>query len=171
MGIACIFTGNGKGKTTSAIGMAMRFVGYGKKVVIIQFLKGRETGELLLKKRLPDLEIVQFGSEDFVDLKNPSKEDITQAREALFYAKRLMTRAYRPDLLVLDEVNVALSAGMVEEKDVIELMDKLPDKTNLVLTGRGATKMMIEKADLVTEMKDLKHPFKKGRKAEKGIEF
>ena len=106
MGIVCVFTGNGKGKTSAAFGMAVRFLGYGKRVVVIQFLKGRETGELFLKKHLPSLDIVQFGSEEFVDLKRPSKEDIKQAKEALFYAKRLMARSYRPDLLIMDEVNV-----------------------------------------------------------------
>ncbi len=171
MGIACVFTGKGKGKTSAAFGMAVRFLGYGKSVVIVQFLKGRKTGELLLKKNLPGFEIVQFGSDDFVDLKNPSKEDIEQAKEALFYAKRLLTRSYRPDLLILDEVNVALSAGMIEEREVLELIEKLPDKTNLVLTGRGATNKLMEKADLVTEMRDVKHPLKKGKKAEKGLEY
>ncbi len=171
MGVACVFTGKGKGKTSAAFGMAVRFLGYGKTVVIVQFLKGRKTGETLLRKNLPGLEIVQFGSEDFVDLKNPSKEDIGQAKEALFYAKRLLARAYRPDLLVLDEVNVALSAGMIEEREVLELLNKLPDKTNLVLTGRGATKKIMEKADLVTEMRDIKHPFRKGEKAKKGLEY
>lgn len=171
MGISCVFTGKGKGKTSAAFGMAVRLLGYGKNVVVVQFLKGRKTGELLLKKNLPGLDIVQFGTEDFVDLKNPSKEDIEQAKEALFYAKRLLTRAYRPDLLILDEVNVALSAGMISEGEVLELMKKLPEKTNLVLTGRGATKKIIEKADIVTEMRDIKHPFRKGKKAEKGLEY
>ncbi len=171
MGIACVFTGKGKGKTSAAFGMAMRFLGYGKKVVVVQFLKGKKTGELLLKKNLPNLEVVQFGTEDFVDLKNPSREDIEQAKEALFYAKRLLTRSYRPDLLILDEVNVALSSGMVGEKEVLELLEKLPEKTNLVLTGRGATKKIIQKADLVTEMRDVKHPFSKGKKEKKGLEY
>ncbi len=171
MGMVCVFTGNGKGKTSAAFGMAMRFLGYGKRVVVVQFLKGRKTGELLLRKSLPNLEIVQFGTEDFVDLKNPSKDDVERAKEAMFYAKRLLTRAYRPDLLVLDEINVALSAGMISEREVIELIEKLPEKTHLVLTGRGATKRIIEKADLVTEMHDVKHPFAKGRKPEKGLEY
>ena len=171
MGIVCVFTGNGKGKTSAAFGMALRFLGYGKRVVVVQFLKGRKTGELLLRKNLPSLEIVQFGTEDFVDLKNPSKEDVERAKEAVFYAKRLLTRAYRPDLLILDEVNVALSAGMVSERDVMELIEKLPEKTHLVLTGRGATKRIIEKADLVTEMRDVKHPFAKGKRPEKGLEY
>ncbi len=171
MGIVCVFTGNGKGKTSAAFGMAMRFLGHGKHVVVVQFLKGRKTGEILLRKNLPGLEIVQFGTEDFVDLKNPSKEDIERAKEALFYAKRLLVRAYRPDLLILDEINVALSAGMVGEKEVLELIEKNPEKTTLVLTGRNAPQTIIEKADLVTEMRDVKHPFSKGKRAEEGMEY
>jgi cob(I)alamin adenosyltransferase len=171
MGIVCVFTGEGKGKTSAAFGMAMRFLGYGKKVVVVQFLKGRKTGELLLKKNLPGLDVVQFGSENLVDLKNPSREDEERAKEAFLYGKRLLVRSYRPDLLIMDEINVALSAGMISEKEVLELMGKVPDKTNLVLTGRGATKRMMERADLVTEMRDVKHPFKKGEKAKKGMEY
>lgn len=171
MGITCVFTGNGKGKTSAAFGMAMRFLGYGKKVVVVQFLKGKETGELLLKKNLHGLDVLQFGSENLVDLKKPSNDDIERAKDAFIYGKRLLVRSYRPDLLIMDEINVALSAGMISEREVLELMDKVPDKTTLVLTGRGATKRMIEKADLVTEMKDVKHPFKKGKKAEKGLEY
>jgi cob(I)alamin adenosyltransferase len=171
MGIVCVFTGEGKGKTSAAFGMALRFLGYGKKVVVIQFLKGRKTGELLVRKDLPGLEIVQFGSENLVDLKNPSREDVEQAKEAFLYGKRLLVRSYRPDLLVMDEINVAVSAGMISEREVLELMGKVPDRTTVVLTGRGATRKMIGKADLVTEMKDVKHPFRKGKKAGKGLEY
>lgn len=156
MGFVCIFTGKGRGKTFSAFGMAMRFMGFGKKVVVVQFLKASRTGEAALRKQLPQLEIVQFGTDGDFDRENISEEDRINAKEALFYARRLMARAYRPDLLILDEVNTALSAGLVEESAVMEIMDKLPDKTNLVLTGEGATKRMIERADAATEMKDLK---------------
>jgi cob(I)alamin adenosyltransferase len=161
MGFRCIFTGEGKGKTFSSLGMAMRFMGHDKKVVVIQFLKGRKSGEVLLRKHLPQLEIVQFGTEDEVDFKNPKEVDVKNAKEALFYAKRLMARAYRPDLLVLDEINTALSAGLIEESAVLELLGNVPEKTNLVLTGSGATKKMIDSADVVTEMVDLKKAKKK----------
>lgn len=171
MGLVYVFTGNGKGKTSAAFGTAMRFLGYGKKVVVVQFLKGRISGEILLRKSLPGLDVVQFGEEHFVDLKNPSQKDIERAKEAILYAKRLMQRADRPDLLVLDEVNVALSSGMIEKDDVLELIDKLPEKTHLILTGRNAPKEVIEKADLVTDMRDIKHPFDKGKKAVKGLEY
>ena len=163
MGFKCIFTGDGKGKTFSALGMAMRFMGHDKKVVIVQFMKGRKNGEVALRKHLPQMEIVQFGTEDDVDFESPKEEDMQNAKEALFYAKRLMTRSYRPDLLVLDEVNTALSAGFIEEGAILELFKNLPEKTNLVLTGNGATARMIESADLVTEMINLKKSKKKDK--------
>ncbi|MCK5023052.1 MAG: cob(I)yrinic acid a,c-diamide adenosyltransferase [Candidatus Aenigmarchaeota archaeon] len=165
MGFVCIFTGDGKGKTFSGIGMAIRFLGHGKKVAIVQFLKGRKNGEVALRKQLPQLEIIQFGTEEDVDLTCPSEEDVKNAKEALFYSRRLMIRAYRPDLLVLDEVNTALSAGMIEESAVLELMKNVPDKTSIVLTGNGATDKMVEIADVVTEMKNLKKRAK-GKKGE-----
>jgi cob(I)alamin adenosyltransferase len=171
MGMVYVFTGKGKGKTSAAFGTAMRFLGYGKRVVVVQFLKGSESGEILLRRNLPGLDVVQFGSERFVDLKNPSQKDIERAKEAMFFARRVTQRVDRPDLLVLDEVNVAISAGMVKESEVLELIRKLPEKTNLIITGRGATKSIMEKADLVTEMRDVKHPFRKGEKAKKGMEY
>lgn len=171
MGMVCVFTGNGKGKTSAAFGMAFRFLGHGKRVVVIQFLKGRRTGELLLKKNLPGIDIVQFGTEEFVDLKNPSKDDRQRAIEAMLYTKKIVTGTYRPDLLILDEANVAVAAGLIDEIDVLELMHELPEEIDLVLTGRGATEKIMEKADLVTEMKDVKHPHAKGKPAQEGMEY
>lgn len=171
MGMVYVFTGKGKGKTSAAFGTAMRFLGYGKKVVCVQFLKGNETGEVMLRKEIRNLDVVQFGGERFVDLKNPSKKDIERAKEAMFYARRVLQRVDRPDLLVLDEINVAISSGMIGEAEVVELIRKLPEKTHLIITGRGAKKRIMEKADLVTEMRDVKHPFAKGREAEKGLEY
>jgi len=171
MGLVYVFTGKGKGKTSAAFGTAMRFLGYGKRVLVVQFLKGRESGEVLLRKDLRNLDVVQFGGEKFVDLKSPSKKDIERAKEAMFYAKRVLQRVDRPDLLVLDEVNVAISSGMIKESEVLELVRKLPEKTSLILTGRGVPKGLVRKADLVTEMRDVKHPFAKGREAEKGLEY
>ncbi len=171
MGMVCVFTGNGKGKTSAAFGMALRFLGHNKRVVVVQFLKGTKTGELLIKKNLPGLDIVQFGTENFVDLKNPAKEDKQRAIEALMYARKVMTGSYRPDLIILDEANVAASAGLIDDADILELMEDLPEEMNLVLTGRGASEKIIEKADLVTEMKEIRHPHAKGKAAQEGIEY
>jgi cob(I)alamin adenosyltransferase len=171
MGMMCVFTGNGKGKTSAAFGMAMRFLGHGKRVVVVQFLKGTKTGEMMLKKNLPGLDIVQFGTENFVDLKKPSKEDRQRALEALMYAKKLMTGGFRPDLLILDEVNVAVSAGLIDDADMMDFIGDLPEEMDIVLTGRGASEKIIERADMVTEMKEVKHPFAKGKKAQEGMEY
>ncbi|MEM5871664.1 MAG: cob(I)yrinic acid a,c-diamide adenosyltransferase [Candidatus Aenigmatarchaeota archaeon] len=171
MGLICVFTGDGKGKTSAAFGMAIRFLGHGKRVSVVQFLKGRKTGEILVKKNLPGLDIVQFGTEEFVNLNNPSKEDKQRAIEALLYAKKLVKGPYRPNLLILDEINIAMAYGLIEESDVLELLSQVPEDMTVVLTGRKASEKIIEKADLVTEMKDIKHPFKKGEEAKEGIEF
>jgi cob(I)alamin adenosyltransferase len=169
--MVCVFTGNGKGKTSAAFGMAMRFLGHGKRVLVVQFLKGTKTGEMLLKKNLPGLDIVQFGTEFFVDLKNPSKEDKQRALEALMYARKAVTGGFRPDLLILDEANVAASAGLIDDAGVLDLIGRLPEETTLILTGRQATENIIEAADMVTEMKEIRHPFSKGKNAQEGIEF
>lgn len=171
MGMVCVFTGNGKGKTSAAFGMAMRFLGHNKRVVVIQFLKGSKTGEMMLKKNLPGLDIVQFGTENFVDLKKPSKEDKQRALEAVMYAKKAIRGGFRPDLLILDEANVAVASGLIDDADIMDLIGCLPEETDLVLTGRGATDKIIGRADMVTEMKEIKHPFAKGKKAEEGMEY
>jgi cob(I)alamin adenosyltransferase len=171
MGIVCVFTGNGKGKTSAAFGMAMRFLGHNKRVVVVQFLKGTKTGELLLKKNLPGLDILQFGTEYFVDLKNPSREDKQHAIEAVLYAKKILTGPYKPDLLILDEASVAVASGLIDEDDLLELVGLAAEGMNIVITGRDASEKLIAGADLVTEMKDIKHPFAKGKKAEEGIEY
>jgi cob(I)alamin adenosyltransferase len=171
MGLVCVLTGDGKGKTSAAFGMALRFIGHGKRVVVVQFMKGRKTGEVLAKKYLPGLDILQFGTEDFVNLNNPSKEDKQRAIEALLYAKKIIKGPYRPDLLILDEINVAAAYGLIEESDVLELLENLPEELTLVLTGRGASEKIIERADLVTEMKEIKHPMAKGEEAKEGMEY
>lgn len=171
MGMICVFTGNGKGKTSAAFGMAMRFLGHGKRVVVVQFLKGTRTGEMLLKRNLPGLDVVQFGTESFVDLKKPSKEDGQRAIEALMYAKKVASGSFRPDLLILDEVNVAVSAGLLGDSEMLDFLANIHEETDVVLTGRGASEKIIQRADMVTEMKEIKHPFAKGKKAEEGIEY
>lgn len=171
MGMICVFTGNGKGKTSAAFGMALRFLGHNKRVVAIQFLKGTKTGELLAKKNLPGLDILQFGTEYFVDLEKPSREDKQLAVEAMLYAKKIMTGPYKPDLLILDEANVAAASGLIGEDELMELLGNIPEEMNVVVTGRGASEKLMAKADMVTEMKDVKHPFAKGKKAMEGIEY
>ena len=173
-----VYTGNGKGKTTAALGAAFRALGHGQRVLIVQFFKGDWPivfGELESARRHPKLEILQRGK-GFVKImgdKKPFSEHKLAAKEAVDFAKeKIYSGKY--DLVVLDEINYAidyLEVRLVELKDVLEMIDKKPAKTHLILTGRDAKPEVIEKADLVTEMKEIKHPFQKGIQAQKGIDF
>ncbi len=170
-GLVQVYTGDGKGKTTAALGLALRAVGRGLKVVMIQFLKGdRETGELNMARRFsPEFVIKPMGRNVFVDPRNPSVEDVSLAGAALKEAQKILhDRAC--DVLILDEVNVATSLGLIDEAAVLKLMDNKPDNMELVLTGRRAPASFIEKAHLVTTMQPTKHYFEKGEAAREGIE-
>jgi cob(I)alamin adenosyltransferase len=166
-----LYTGEGGGKTTAALGLALRSVGHGHKVVIIQFMKGRKNvGEYKIARRLhPHYEIYQFGREEFIDLKNPSREDKELAEKGLKFAREML--AAKPNLLVLDELNLAASVGLVNIKDVIKMLDGAPEGTVIAITGRHAPKELIDRADFVNEVKDIKHPFKKGIPAQEGIQY
>ncbi len=170
-----VFTGNGKGKTTSAIGQAIRVLGQGKKVLIIQFIKSKKwlTGEeKTLKFFGKNLKIFK-GGKGFVGImgdKIPFSFHKKAAKETLEKAKKeILLKKY--DLVILDEINVALSLKLVTVKDVLNIVNFVPEGMDLILTGRGAPKALIEKADLVTEFKEVKHPFQKGVKAKKGKEY
>jgi len=160
-----VFTGDGKGKTSAAIGTAIRAIGHGKKVIIIQFLKKGEYGEV---KALRDagVEVYQFGSGEFVF--QPTEEDFRRAEEAVNFALEKMRE--NPFLLILDEINVALSMGVAKLKNVIELLDAR-GKTHIILTGRNAPPEILQKADLITEMKNIRHYYDKGEKAIEGLEY
>ncbi len=166
-----LYTGEGEGKTTNALGLALRALGHGYKVIIVQFMKGRkDIGEYKIKKKLGrNYEIYQFGRKEFIDLYNPGAEDIKRAQRALEFAKEQLKR--KPKLLILDEVNLAAAFKLVKVEDVLELLDEVPGETAVVLTGRRAPKELIERADLVTEMLEVKHPMSKGVLARKGIEY
>jgi cob(I)alamin adenosyltransferase len=168
LGLIYLFTGNGKGKTTAALGNAIRALGYGEKVVVIQFMKKWETGE---KKFFEShgYEFHQFGRKEFVDFRNPSDEDKKLAKEGLAFAEEKLKE--KPFLLVLDELNVAVAANLLSVEEALQFLEKIPEETNVIITGRYAKKELIEKADLVTEMKEIKHPFQKGKPAVKGLDF
>ncbi len=171
-GLVQVYTGEGKGKTTAAIGLAIRAAGHGLKVFICQFLKGRRTGEfILIKKALAgQIDIFQCGSEKFIITEEDKREHRETARRALEFSKKaLVSKDY--DLVILDEINVAVHLGLIDLKDVITIIESKPESVELVLTGRNAPSEIIERADLVTEMKEIKHPFKKGIGAREGIEF
>ncbi len=166
-----LFTGEGGGKTIAALGLALRAVGQKRKVVVIQFLKGRkDTGEYKAAQKLkPYLKIFQFGREGFVDLRQPGEEDIRLAREGFAYARRILKT--RPHLLILDEINLVLAAGMLPEKEVAAFLRRVPKSIDVVLTGRHASRRLYRIADGVSVIKKVKHVFDRGVPARKGIEF
>lgn len=168
-GIIHLYTGEGGGKTTAALGVALRAIGHNQKVVIVQFMKGRkDIGEYKVAEKLkPYYEIYQFGREGWVDLKNPSEKDKELAKEGLKFAKEVMKK--RPRILILDEINLAVAIGLLELEDVLSLMKEVPKETRLIMTGRRAPKELADAADIVTEVVDIR-PMKE-IKAEKGVEY
>ena len=171
-GITQIYTGNGKGKTTAALGLMLRAVGNDFKVAMVQFLKGNtDSGEIkLIEERFPEIEAYQFGTDHFITKNNIKEEDRKEAENGFLKVKELI-ESNEFDLIVLDEINVAMYFGIIDEKEVIELIQNKPENLELVLTGRYAPKEIINLAELVTEMKDIKHPYNNGFQARKGIEF
>ncbi|MCT8976618.1 cob(I)yrinic acid a,c-diamide adenosyltransferase [Clostridium sp. CX1] len=163
-----IYTGNGKGKTTAALGLSLRAVCAGKKVFFGQFVKGMEYSELNAVKYLPNFTLEQFGRNSFI-FGNPTKADIKVAAEGLKRAEEVLTSG-EYDVVVLDEINIAIFYELFKVEEVMELLDKRAEKVEVILTGRYANDKLIEKADLVTEMKQIKHYYTQGVPARKGIE-
>ncbi len=171
-GLVQVYTGNGKGKTTAALGIALRAAGHGLKVLIIQFMKGNiEYGELASARKLhPYLTIKQMGRETFVSKHHPDPVDVQYAQEGFSLAKKAIhDREF--DMVVLDEINVAVDYGLIPLSDLLQLIDSKPKTVELILTGRNAKPEIMDKADLVTEMVDRKHYYDKGILARKGIEI
>ena len=173
-GLIIVYTGNGKGKTTAALGTALRACGYGKKVLMIQFLKGTiQSGELHAAKKLAALlEIIPAGR-GYYKIKGDAateEDHKSAAQNALRLAhKALKSKKYF--LVILDEVNVALKLKLIAVQDILNLLDKKPAKLHLILTGRNAHRLIRECADLVTEFRNVKHPFDEGITAQMGIDF
>jgi cob(I)alamin adenosyltransferase len=170
-GLVQVYTGCGKGKTSAAFGLALRAIGRGLKVYIIQFIKGGfDYGEMYTVEKLPNLTLKAFGRGKFVMTKPPEKEDVTLAEEAVQLAEEVV-QSGKYDVVILDEINVALSLKLINLEQVLRLIERKPKHVELVLTGRDAPTEMVEVADLVTEMKEVKHPYKKGLQARKGVEY
>lgn len=163
-----VYTGNGKGKTTASLGLSLRAVCAGKKVFFGQFTKGMKYSELEAVKILPNFEMEQFGKPAFIFGK-PTKADIDEARKGLKRAEEVLTSG-EYDVVVFDEINIALFYELFTVQEVLDLLDKKPEKTEVILTGRYAAPEIIERADLVTEMKEIKHYYTQGVPARKGIE-
>jgi len=166
-----VYTGNGKGKTTAALGLAFRALGRGMKVLMIQFMKGGGPyGEHAAAERFaPDFTIIQTGRSGWVNRENPGQDDVRLAREALETARAALTGG-EYDLVILDEVNGAVSFGLLPVEDLLELMEQKPSNVELVMTGRNADERVIAAADLVTEMREIKHYYRAGVPARIGIE-
>jgi cob(I)alamin adenosyltransferase len=171
-GMVHVYTGGGKGKTTAALGLAMRAVGHGLKVYIVQFMKGNiRYGEIEMARRLsPNLVIRQMGRETFVERKKPDRIDRELAQKGFRLAKEVIGGG-EYDIVVLDEINVAVDYGLVSLDVLLDLLDTRPAHVELVLTGRNAKREVIERADLVTEMVEVKHYYRKGTHSRKGIEI
>ncbi|MGE0243304.1 MAG: cob(I)yrinic acid a,c-diamide adenosyltransferase [Nitrososphaeraceae archaeon] len=173
-GLVLIYTGKGKGKTTAALGIVLRAVGHGLKVLMIQFIKGEwYYGELSSSKRLvPEFEMIAAGKGfiGIIDDDHNFEEHKQSARDALILAKEKIS-SNKYDIIILDEINYAINLKLISTKDVLELINIRPKETSIVLTGNYAPDEIINVADLVTEMKEVKHPYIYGIKAKKGIDY
>lgn len=170
-GLVQVYTGDGKGKSSAAFGLALRAIGRGLKVYIVQFIKGGfDYGELYIIDKLPNLTLKAFGRGKFVTEKPPAKMDVDFAQEALALAEKVVASG-EYDIVILDEINVALSLKLIELERVMKIVKNKPKHVELILTGRYAPDEVVEAADLVTEMREVKHPYSKGFQARKGIEY
>ncbi|MFH2013312.1 MAG: cob(I)yrinic acid a,c-diamide adenosyltransferase [Pseudomonadota bacterium] len=171
-GMIQVYTGNGKGKTTASLGLALRAIGHGYKVYMIQFMKGDiEYGELTSSEKLlaPYLTIKQMGRADFVNRENPNEIDVDWAKKGFKLAQEVVLGG-EYDLVILDEINVAVDFGLVALEDLLKLMQDKPENVELILTGRYANPEVVQKADLVTEMLNIKHYYTGGIESRDGIE-
>ena len=170
-GLLIVNTGNGKGKTTAALGQAFRAVGHGFRVCFLQFLKGSwKYGELEAAKRFEDLMEIRALGKGFTWKSEDLNEDIQSARDAWDLAKQVIASG-KFKMVVLDELTYLITYGMVAEEDILNTLRNRPPELHVVVTGRDASPGLIELADLVTEMNEIKHPFRNGIKAQRGIEF
>ena len=170
-GLVQVFTGDGKGKTSAALGIVLRALGHGLRVCIVVFMKGNYPyGEWQALSQLPGVEVHKFGTEEFVDPHNLKPLEIEGAREGLACSRQAMLSS-KFDIIVMDEVNVAAAWQLIELDDLVTLIKDRPGNVELILTGRGADKKIIELADLVTECSKVKHPYDRGILARRGLDY
>ena len=170
LGMVHVYTGDGKGKTTAALGLALRAVGHGFRVVVVQFMKGNLVyGEQKAARKIRNFEIRQFGRRAFVDRDNPARVDREWARKGLEFARKVLSDG-KHDLVILDELNVALDWKLVTLGEVLDLIRGKAPGTELVITGRYAHPQVMELADYVTEMREVAHPFRKGYLCARGVD-
>ena len=170
LGLLQVYTGDGKGKTTASLGLALRAIGHGMKVCMIQFMKNSDIyGEVRLAEKMPGLTIIPVGRHDFVNLKKPESVDIELAGAGWDKAQEII-RSQQYDIVILDEINVALSCGLLEQAAVISFLSSGRGATEVVATGCWAPQDLLDAADLVTEMKNIRHPYSKGVDSREGID-
>jgi len=165
-----IYTGPGKGKTTAALGLGLRAAGAGFNVYMIQFMKGRRYSELDAVEKLDNFNIVQHGRDEFVSKENPEQIDIDLATKGFKHAKEVVKNK-KYDMVILDEINVAVDYNLIALESVLQLIEEKPENLELVLTGRYVHPEIVKCADLVTEMLEIKHPYQQGVMARKGVDF
>lgn len=164
-----IYTGEGKGKTTAAVGLAVRAAGAGFKVCFIQFVKGRPSAELKVLKKIPSITAHRFGDKKFI-YKYGGEVDKVEAAKALALAEKVIS-SKKYDLVILDEVTVAQHFGLFTVKQIVDLIKNKPVDLELVVTGRKVASAILKLADYVTNMQEISHPYKKGVRARQGIEY
>jgi len=171
-GLVQVFTGDGKGKTSAALGVVLRALGHGLRVYLVFFMKGDYPyGEGKILSQLPNIEVASFGERgSFTDPNNVKPEERKQAKQALAAARQAMLSG-KYELVVLDEVNVAVFCRLVSVDEVIRLIEDKPPDVELILTGRNADSKLVKAADLVTEMVKIKHPYNEGVAARRGIDY
>lgn len=169
-GLVQVYTGDGKGKTTAALGLALRVLGWGRQVLVVQFLKDGEFGEVRALRQFSQLTLRQFGTKEFVDLNNPAEETVQLCREGWEYVKAQVASKPR-DLLILDEMNLVLGAGIIPWDEVENFLEQRPKTLEVVFTGRNAPDCLRDYADLVTEFCEVRHPLQNGVKSRQGVEW
>ena len=173
-GLVIVYTGKGKGKTTAALGIVLRAVGHGYKVGMIQFIKGEwYYGELTSSRRLePEFELIAAGRGfvGIIDDDHPIEDHQKAAKDAIEVAKQKIASG-NYDVMILDEINYAAKLNLISQQDILDVIASRPEKTSLVLTGNYVPEAIMAAADLVTEMREIKHPFQRGVMAKKGIDF
>ncbi|MBW2985988.1 cob(I)yrinic acid a,c-diamide adenosyltransferase [Candidatus Woesearchaeota archaeon] len=192
LGLVQVYTGNGKGKTSASVGLSLRAIGQGFSTYIVQFMKSGDSGELFsVKKYIPNFKIAQFGKDALIDKQMkmfefdgkgklqgtdgrfmflPDAAEKEPARRALEHASNII-KSGKYDLVVLDEINCALAKELIDIQTVIKLLNEKPENVEIILTGRNAPSEIIERADYVSEIKEIKHPWSQGIGARRGIEY
>jgi len=165
-----VYTGPGKGKTTAAIGLGIRAAGAGLKVNMIQFMKGRKYSELVTIDKIQNFLYSQHGRDEFVNKENPEKIDIELAQKGFKHAEEII-KSNNYDMIILDEINVAVDFGLISLNKVLDIIEEKPEKLELILTGRYAHPEIVKIADYVSEILEIKHPYQKGVKAREGIDY